>query len=147
MADWVTYSLLAILFWGFVGLFQKLGASRISADSLLVWLMVGFLLTLPYLLATGNVFSLSSRDIFIGVLGGITNGLGSWFLFAALENGAKASVAIPLTALYPLLTILLAVMFLAEKLTRLQWVGIGLAIIAGVLISYDTAAIAASDGQ
>jgi EamA domain-containing membrane protein RarD len=49
--------------------------------------------------------------------------------------------------LYPLLTILLAVMFLAEKLTRLQWVGIGLAIIAGVLISYETPAIAASDGQ
>src|SRR2546425_11602785 len=132
MADWVYYSLLAIVFWGFVGLFQKLGASRISADSLLVWLMAGYILTLPYLLATDDIFTLSSRDIFVGVLGGITNGLGSWSLFAALENGAKASVAIPLTALYPLLTILLAVVFLAERLTPLQGVGILFAIVAGV---------------
>jgi transporter family protein len=147
MADWVYYSLLSILFWGFVGLFQKLGASRISADSLLVWLMAGYILTLPYLLATDDIFSLSSRDIFIGVLGGITNGLGSWFLFAALENGAKASVAIPLTALYPLLTILLAVVFLAERLTPLQGVGILFAIVAGVLISYETPGTAPSEGQ
>lgn len=146
MADWVYYSLLAILFWGIVGLFQKLGASRISADSLLVWLMAGYILMLPYLLATEDIFALSSRDIFIGVLGGITNGLGSWCLFAALENGAKASVAIPLTALYPLLTILLAFAFLAERLTLLQWIGILFAIGAGVLISYEPPGMAA-EGQ
>jgi len=81
---------------------------------------------------------LTLRDAIIGTLAGITNGLGAWFLFASLENGAKASVAIPLTALNPLLTILLAMIFLSERLTALQWVGIIIAIIAGAMISYET---------
>jgi bacterial/archaeal transporter family protein len=81
---------------------------------------------------------LTPRDTVIGTLAGITNGLGAWCLFASLESGAKASVAIPLTALNPLLTILLAMIFLSERLTTLQWVGITIAIIAGAMISYET---------
>jgi transporter family protein len=133
------YSLLVIVLWGIVGLFQKLGTNRVSADSLLIWLMAGYVLLLPWLLATTSLSTLRGRDILIGTLAGITNGLGAWFLFASLESGAKASVAVPLTALNPLLTILLAMVFLAERLTPLQWVGIALAIIAGAMISYESA--------
>src|SRR5207249_1553566 len=125
MPAWMFYSLLVIVLWGIVGLFQKLGTNRVSADSLLIWLMVGYVLLLP--------------------LAGITNGLGAWFLFASLESGAKASVAVPLTALNPLLTILLAMIFLAERLTPLQWIGIVLAIIAGAMISYETSQAAQAD--
>jgi transporter family protein len=78
--------------------------------------------------------------LLIGVLGGFTNGLGAWYLFASLEAGAKASIAIPLTALNPLLTIILAFSFLGERLTPVQWVGIAAALIAGVMISYETEA-------
>jgi transporter family protein len=133
------YSLLVIVLWGIVGLFQKLGTNRVSADSLLIWLMAGYVLLLPWLLATTSLSTLRGRDILIGTLAGITNGLGAWVLFASLESGAKASVAVPLTALNPLLTILLAMVFLAERLTPLQWVGIALAIIAGAMISYESA--------
>jgi transporter family protein len=68
----------------------------------------------------------------------VINGLGSWFLFAALERGAKATVAIPLTALYPLVTVVLAVTFLGETLTPKQWGGLALAIVAAGLLSYET---------
>ena len=137
MPAWMYYSLLVIVLWGIVGVFQKLGTNRISADSLLIWLMGGYVLLLPWLLATTNLSTLSGRDIFIGTLAGITNGLGAWCLFASLESGAKASVAVPLTALNPLLTILLAMVFLSERLTRPQSLGIGLAIVAGAMISYE----------
>ena len=43
------FSCIAIVLWGLVGLLQKLGTNRISASSLLVWLMVGFLVLLPWL--------------------------------------------------------------------------------------------------
>jgi transporter family protein len=138
MPPWMFYSLLVVVLWGIVGLFQKLGTNRVSANSLLIWLMVGYMLLLPWLLATTPLSVLSSRDLFIGTLAGITNGLGAWYLFASLESGAKASVAVPLTALNPLLTILLAMVFLSERLTGLQWAGILLAIIAGAMISYET---------
>jgi bacterial/archaeal transporter family protein len=99
---------------------------------------VGFFLILPWFPRGPDFFSLGWRDALIGILGGITNGMGSWFLFASLEAGAKASVAIPLTALYPLITILFATLFLAETLTSMQWVGIALALVGGVMLSYET---------
>ncbi len=138
MPAWLGYSLLVVVLWGIVGLLQKLGTNRVSADSLLIWLMVGYVLLLPWLLSTTRMSELTTRDTVIGTLAGITNGLGAWCLFASLESGAKASVAIPLTALNPLLTILLALIFLSERLTGLQWFGILLAIVAGAMISYET---------
>ena len=42
--------------------------------------------------------------------GGALNGLGAWTSFRALESGGKASIVISLVSLYPLLTVLLAVL-------------------------------------
>ncbi|HEX2524637.1 MAG TPA: DMT family transporter [Terriglobia bacterium] len=143
MLDWLSYSLLAMVLWGIVGLLQKMGANRISAHSLLVWLTVGFLVLMPWFLQSSSPFTLGIPQVILGIVAGTINGMGSWFLFASLGLGAKASVAIPLTALYPLLTILLAVVFLAENLTSLQWIGILLALVGGVMLSYETGETAA----
>lgn len=139
MSDWMALSCIAIVLWGFVGLFQKLGTNRISARSLLVWLMAGFLILLPWFLRKDGLLALRRQDLVIGLLGGLTNGMGSWFLFASLEEGAKASVAVPLTAMYPLVTVLLAKFVLQEILTGWQWAGIGLALLSGVMLSYEKA--------
>ncbi len=137
MPPWILYSCVVIVLWGLVGLFQKLGASRISARSLLVWLTVGYLLLIPILLVRAHVSGLTWRTAMIGTLGGLTNGLGAWYLFGSLEAGAKASIAVPLTALNPLVTIALALPFLGERLTALQWGGVTAAIVAGVMLSYE----------
>jgi bacterial/archaeal transporter family protein len=138
MDTWVFYACVATLCWGVVGLLQKLGTNRISSRSLLVWLVVGFAAMLPLLWRDGALTGLSWRVSLVGLLGGAANGLGSWALFEALERGAKASVAVPLTALYPLVTIVLARIFLAETLSFRQWVGIALAVAGGVMLSYET---------
>ncbi len=137
MPEWMQFSLLAIVLWGVVGLLQKLGTNRISAPSLLVWLTVGFVVLLPLFMREPNLWVMSKRGVFIGTLAGALNGMGSWFLFASLEKGAKASVAVPLTALYPLVTVLLATVFLAETLTGLQWAGVLLALVSGAMPSYE----------
>ena len=138
MPLWIYYSLLVIVLWGVVGLFQKLGVNRISSKSLVIWMTAGYLLLVPVLWATTSMRALTPRDILIGVRAGFINGLGAWYLFASLEAGAKASIAVPLTALYPLVTVVLAMVILAERLTPLQWAGVSTAIIAGVMISYET---------
>lgn len=138
MTEWVTLSLLAVMLWGIVGLLQKVTTNYITADAVLIWDRVGYLPLLPWLLATTTLSNLGSRDFLIGTLDGVTNSLGAWFLYASLRSGAKASIAVPLTSLYPLLTVLLAVVFLGERLSPLQWVGIGLAVVAGVLMSLET---------
>jgi len=140
MAEWVTFSLVAVVFWGMMGLLQKLTTNYISADSVLIWDRVGYLVLLPWLLGTTHLNNMGLGDILIGTLDGIANALGAWFLYASLENGAKASVAVPLTALYPLLTVLLAVLFLGETPRPLQWLGIALAVVAGVLMSREAPA-------
>ena len=55
----------------------------------------------------------------------------------ALRNGAAASIVIPFTALYPLITVLLAFVFLGETLTLRQCFGAVLAIGGGALLSYE----------
>ncbi len=138
MAEWVTLSLIAVVLWGVVGLLQKVTTNYITADAVLIWDRVGYLSLLPWLLATTSLSKLGSGDFVIGTLDGITNSLGAWFLYAALASGAKASIAVSLTALYPLLTVLMAVGFLGEKVKPLQWFGIVLAVVAGVLMSLET---------
>ncbi|PYU92794.1 MAG: hypothetical protein DMG08_11750 [Acidobacteria bacterium] len=41
-------------------------------------------------------------------------------------------------ALYPLLTVLLAFLFLGERLSGRQWLGVSLAIAAGLLLSRES---------
>src|ERR671925_464981 len=100
MNSWALYAFIATLCWGVVGLLQKLGTNRISSRSLLIWLVVGFAAMLPVLWRDGAIGGLGWRVLSIGLLGGAANGFGSWALFEALERGAKASVAVPLTAVY-----------------------------------------------
>jgi transporter family protein len=138
MSGWVAFSLIAVCFWGIMGLLQKLSTNYISADSVLIWDRVGYLVLLPWLLGTAYFNNIGPRDVLVGTLVGITNSLGAWFLYASLESGAKASIAVPLTSLYPLLTVLLAVLFLGEKPKPLQWLGIALALVAGVLMSRES---------
>lgn len=147
MFHWMVYAGIAIAMWGLNGLFMKLGTNRASARSMVIWVTVGFLLLLPFLLAETRLAGLETRVIFVGLLAGTVNGLGNWAVFACLEKGAKASVAIPLTALYPLCTIALATIFLRERPSARQWLGIGLALAGGAMLSYETAPAAVPEEQ
>ncbi len=82
----------------------------------------------------------AAKDFWLAVVGGTLNSLGAYTSFAALEKGGKASIVIPLCYLYPLLTIVLAIAFLHESLTRPQLAGIVLALVAAVLLSQEAPA-------
>src|ERR1700720_2928217 len=141
---WMAYASFAIVLWGVNGLFMKMGTNRISAQSMVIWVTAGFVVLLPFLLSGTTLTGLSAGIILIGLIAGTINGLGNWAVFACLEKGAKASVAIPLTALYPLCTVVLATVFLRERPTALQWIGIGWGVAGGALLSYEPAVAATS---
>lgn len=69
-----------------------------------------------------------------GILCGLFSGLGMLAFYAAMQRG-KASIIGPVTALFPLLTILLALVFLKERVNRVQAAGIVLAICAIAVLS------------
>lgn len=145
MNHWMLYAAVAIVLWGVNGLFMKLGTNRVSARSMVIWVTVGFLVLLPLLWKESTLAGLSTSVISVGLIAGMVNGLGNWAVFACLERGAKASVAIPLTALYPLCTVILATIFLKERPSALQWLGIALAVAAGAMLSYEPPPVTAPE--
>src|SRR6201994_2855712 len=133
LPPWVWYSVITVVAWGIVGLLQKLSTNYISAESSLIWLVVGFLVLQPLLYPGQAVFHYSPWNLTWAILSGALNALGAWALFAALKNEGKASIVAPLTALYPLVVIMLVSFVLHESITKLQAVGVVCALIAVVL--------------
>ena len=134
MAGWVIYSLLCLLLWGMWGLVLKLAYSGYTwLDVYFISAAASFTLALAvYFLSGGKV--VLSKSAALAVLAGVLGGGGYIFFMKALETG-KASIVIPLTALYPAVTVILALLLLGEKLSTVQALGITLAIIAAVLLS------------
>jgi transporter family protein len=137
MPKWVRYSVLTILLWGAWGVVSKATVQLISP------LLNQVLFTLG--LAPLVLMSALSRRSLEGThklkggayafATGLLGGLGNVTFFVALSRGGKASTVVPLTGLYPLLTIFTALIFLREKLNGVQLVGIVFAAAAIVLFS------------
>jgi uncharacterized membrane protein len=72
--------------------------------------------------------------VLYGILNGVLAGLGGLAYFAAMEKG-KASLVGPVTSLFPLLTVVLAVLILRERMNRIQIAGIVLGMISIVILS------------
>lgn len=138
---WLLFSFFALLCWGVSGVVQKLSTNAISAELAVLWFSYAmFALALGILAAVPLDWHVKSGAFLLAALSGALNVLGVLTSFAALERGGKASIVIPLTCMYPLVTICLAVTFLHETLTRVQIIGVILAIIAAVLLSREAPA-------
>jgi drug/metabolite transporter (DMT)-like permease len=78
----------------------------------------------------------SPKGIVFGLTVGVLSAVGQLGLFAAFRYSPNASVVTVMTSLYPLVTVLLAVAFLRERLTKAQMVGLGFAAAAFVIFSF-----------
>jgi bacterial/archaeal transporter family protein len=135
---WLIFTMVALVFWGITGVTQKLSTNAISTELSFLWFGVAMIaLALTVLPLVLPHWHLAAKDFWLAVVGGTLNSLGAYTSFAALEKGGKASIVIPLCYLYPLLTIVLAIVFLHERLTRPQLAGITLALVAAVLLSQE----------
>lgn len=132
---WWWPAAIVLLAWGVVGLLQKLSTSYLSADSALIWLVVGYFLLLPWLYSGRSIFTYSTRSIVFTLASAVLNTLGAWALLAAMKHGGKASIVVPLTALYPLIVVLTAPAILHESITLLQGLGVLSALASVVLLS------------
>ena len=135
LAPWLIYTMLALACFGIVGFLQKVSTDRVSAESALVWLIVGFVLLLPFIYTGPSTFQYPLRSIGYVVAGGLLNALGSWALLAAMKNGGKASIVVPMTAVYPLLVCVAAPLLLHEQLTGTQGAGVALGLGAILLLA------------
>jgi len=134
MEIWFIFSILALLVWGLWGFFPKLALMNMDAKSVSFYEVIGCIIFGIILLFIINFkIQTNPSGIIFGILTGFTALLGGLFLLYALSAGSKISVAIMITALYPIITILLSFFILHETITVKQGIGIIFALIAVVL--------------
>jgi bacterial/archaeal transporter family protein len=126
---------IVLISWGIVGLLQKLSTNYISAESALIWLVVGYFLLVPFFSPGHTVFAYSTRSLVLTLSSAALNSVGAWALLAAMKSGGRASIVVPFTALYPLVVVLLAPIVLHETITLLQGAGVVCALTAVALLS------------
>lgn len=138
LSAWLIYALIALVFWGITGVTQKLSTNSISTEMSFVWFVASMIVIAVVILFTVPIqWHVSAKSFWLAVLGGALNGLGALTSFAALEKGGKASIVVPLCYLFPLVTVILALLFLHESVTMHQGVGIALALIAAILLAQE----------
>jgi transporter family protein len=135
--SWCWPAAAVLLSWGVVGLLQKLSTNFISAESALIWLVVGYVLLLPWLRTSTPIFSYPVRSIVFVLASAALNTLGAWALLRAMANGGKASIVVPLTAVYPVVVVISAPVILHESITSMQGIGVLCALASVVLLSTD----------
>jgi uncharacterized membrane protein len=134
-SKWLWFALLSLFWWGVWGFLVKLGADRMNPRALQVLFVVG--MVPPLLLALARVGFVIERDragIVYGILNGVLATFGMLAFYGAMARG-KASVVAPLTAVFPLFTVIGAVLLLKEKLNRIQVLGIVMAVTAVVIFA------------
>jgi transporter family protein len=135
MNSWFLWTILAMITFGAWGFFPKLAVSYINPQSALIYQVIGGLLVGIISLAMVNFKpEMHPMGILYGLLTGITGVLGTLFYYFAASKG-QIAIVVSLTALYPLITILLAIIFLNETLVLKQYVGLGFALAAIVLLT------------
>src|SRR5215469_10652225 len=136
---WLGFAVAALILWGVTGVTQKLSTNRISSERSFLWFCWAMMALSAVVFAFARPhWGLGTLAVVCSIAGGALNGLGAWTSFRALESGGKASIVISLISLYPLLTVVLAVLVLGERLTWTQIAGAVTAITAAILLSVET---------
>ncbi len=126
-----------IILWGMWGFLYKYGVVKLGLLSALlatsVFYTVFNVLVITYLYRRGTILPVESTTLvhIAGTAAGVTASI--LFLYALQKY--PGSVVIPMTALYPAVSVVLAVLILKEEIKVINAAGIALAIVAGYLLA------------
>jgi len=132
---WLGFSLLALGLWGVWGFLGKVAAQQLPSQTVYLLAISGHLVVVVYLLA-GGIGKVAWHPWAVGAaLGsGLAMAVALLCFYEALGRG-PAAVVVPLTAIYPAITVLLSAVFLQEALTLRHSAGLALALVAVWLLS------------
>jgi len=136
--SWQLYAFISALFAALTAIFAKIGIKGVDSNLatairtivilIFAWSIVLFQGT------TSSLGSLSSYTLLFLILSGITTGISWLFYFRALQLGTASQVA-PIDKLSMVLTIILAVLILKEKLSLLTIIGTILMSVGAICIA------------
>jgi transporter family protein len=135
-SSWQFWALLSAVFAALTAIFAKVGVENVNSDlaTLIRTLIVFCVLTL-IVYGTGqfqNPADISGRTYLFLLLSGLGTGASWLCYFRALKLGNAAQVA-PIDKLSVVLVAVIGVLFLGERLSALNWLGVVL-VAAGALL-------------
>jgi bacterial/archaeal transporter family protein len=139
IGSWQLWALASAAFAALTAIFAKVGIENINSDfATFIRTIVIICALAAFLFATEqwqDPGSISSRTYLFLVLSGLATG-GSWVCyFRALKIGKAAQVA-PIDKLSVVLVAIFGVIFLGERLTLPNWIGVALIAVGAILVAY-----------
>ncbi len=137
MVNAYLFAAIAMLFWGIAPVFGKIGLSNIQPLAALTIrsLIITVILVTSITISSNWSFieNITARDISFIALEGICAALlGQYAYYSALKYGEVSRIA-PIVAAFPLVSLILGVIFLGEKITLYKAVA-SLLIVGGIIL-------------
>ncbi|WP_405962152.1 DMT family transporter [Streptomyces sp. NBC_00723] len=137
---WILYAGLLVLFWGVWGAFSSQPTERYGYPDEMIYVIWAFTMLVPAAVALRReTFDRRPVAAVYGLAAGLTGAGGQLLLFQALSDG-PAYLIFPVVSLSPVITVLMAVALLRERIGKLAVIGVIAALIAIVLISIPAGA-------
>jgi len=135
--NWLVSSLIAMVCWGIWGLLMKLASKYFSWNQIfIVTSIVTVMASLTVFVFFRPVINVHSPGFSYALLAGLVGSVALVAFNYAIEAG-KSIIVVPLSALYPVVTIILSFLVLHEEISLLKAVGIALGLAAILLVSID----------
>lgn len=138
-SSWQFWALLSAGFAALTAIFAKVGVENVNSDlATLIRTAVILLVIAAIVMATGQaqpLGSISGRTYIFLALSGLATGASWLCYFRALKLGQAAQVA-PIDKLSVVLVAVFGVIFLGERLSLANWLGVMLIAVGAVLVAY-----------
>ena len=135
MKEWLIPSVGAVVCWAGWAFLPKIALQNLAPKSVLIYEVLGGLtLALIILVSLNYQLELDLRAGGIAFTSGVLNILGVLCYLQAISKG-KIAVVSTISALYPLIVIILSWLILQESLTSKQFLGVGFGIFAIILLT------------
>lgn len=144
---WLIYALITTGFWGVWGAFAEF-PTRHGFPETLVYVVWALTMIPPALYAmhrAGWRVQGDPKSVLLGALIGLTGAGGQMLLFHAVHTGPTYLI-FPIIALSPVITIVLSMLFLKERVSKVGAFGVALALIALPLFNYSPGGEAGASG-
>jgi transporter family protein len=132
----IIFALLCALAWAFWGIFGKLSANRGVPPTTLAFLSscASFVVIIGSHAWQRFPAAPTSAGILCALVSGVCGAIGMLFFSMAIKRG-DAAIFVTLSAIYPILTVLLSPLILQEKLSLTHAIGVLLVTLGVILVA------------
>ena len=139
LLSWQFWAILSAVFAALTAIFAKIGVQNINSDFATFIRTLVIAAFLIGILIVGKEWqplrSITPKSYLFLVLSGLATGASWLCYFRALKLGNASQVA-PIDKLSVVLVAIFGGLFLSENLLPLNWLGVGLIALGGVLVAY-----------